>query len=151
MLKSFVEKKHCNFVDSCKDWKDALEKCCQPIVADGTVDGTYASQVISSVEKYGPYIVLAPGIAMPHTQENASGVTKTTISFMKVKEPVIFDEKDPDSYAKLFFTLASCNPDEHLANMQSLMEILMNEELVAELMEVENEEGLLKLAEKYSA
>jgi PTS system ascorbate-specific IIA component len=49
-------------------------------------------------------------------------------------------------YANLFFTLASDNPEKHLDNMQQLSVILSSEDLIAELMQVTNEEELLALA-----
>jgi PTS system ascorbate-specific IIA component len=45
--------------------------------------------------------------------------------------------------------LAACNNEQHLQNMSRLSEMLMNEELVEELADVETEEDLLKLQEKY--
>ena len=68
---------------------------------------------------------------------------------MKLEKPVSFDPNDPEKDAQLFFTLASCNPDQHLNNMMRLSEMLMNEELVAELLKAEGPEGLLKLQEQY--
>ena len=101
------------------------------------------------VRKYGPYIVIMPKIAMPHSQEGAVGVNKTAIGFMKLEKPVSFDPNDPEKDAQLFFTLASCNPEQHLNNMMRLSEMLMNEELVAELLEAKGPEDLLRLQEKY--
>jgi len=149
MLKDFVSKNHYNFVDKVESWQEAIRLGCAPLEADGTVDATYADQIISSVEKYGPYIVIIPGVAMPHVQENASGVKKTSISFMKLNEAISFDENDSEKDAKLFFTLASCNHEEHLANIQKLSMMLMNDALLADLMEVKRAEELLVLHEKY--
>ena len=61
-------------------------------------------------------------------------------------QTVFFDENDPAMYANLFFTLASDNPEKHLDNMQQLSVILSSEDLIAELMQVTNEEELLALA-----
>lgn len=149
MLRDFVENKHCLFLESVKDWKEALRMSIKTLVADKSVEEVYGEQIIDSVEKYGPYIVLMPGIAMPHSQEGAIGVNKTTIGFMKVKEKVVFDENDSDSYANLFFTLASCNHDEHLSNMSKLAVMLTNDELVAELHNANCEADLLRIADKY--
>ncbi len=141
MLKEFVEKKHCNFIEEAADWQDAIRKCCQPLVADGTVTENYAEEIIACVNLYGPYMVLMPGVAMPHSQQCGDNVRGTAISFMKTEKPVFFDE-----YANLFFTLASDNPEKHLDNMQQLSVILSSEDLIAELMQVTNEEELLALA-----
>ena len=86
---------------------------------------------------------------MPHSQECAKGVHKTAIAFMKLEEPVSFDPEDPEKDAQLFFTLASCNPEQHLNNMMRLSETLMNEELVAELLKANGPEDLLKIQKKY--
>lgn len=149
MLREFVEKKHVLFADSAENWQDAIRMSCRTLVADGTVDDTYAEEIIRCVEKYGPYIVLMPGVAMPHSQEGAKGVNKTEIGFMKLKQPVSFDESDEEKEAVLFFTLASCDSDQHLQNMMKLSEMLMNEELVEELKKAETEADLLALQEKY--
>lgn len=150
MLKDFVDKKHCLFVDEVSDWEEAIRKCCIPIIEDGTVTEAYPGEIIRCVKEYGPYIVLIPGVAMPHSQEGGDMVKKTTISFMKLQKPVVFDESDPDSYADLFFTLASCNPDDHLKDMQELSALLENEDLVEEMHGIKDENDLLRLAEKYN-
>jgi len=150
MLREFVEKKHYAFHDEAIDWRDALYKAVQPLIDDGTVEKEYADNVVQCVEKYGPYIILLPGVAMPHSTEGGSLVHKTTISFMKLQKPVSFDDEDPDKYADLFFTLASCNAEEHLEDMQKLAGLLADEELLEELHQVKGEEDLIKLADKYN-
>ena len=150
LLHDFVEKKHCIFIEEAADWREAIRIGCQPLLADGTIDERYQKKVIECVEQYGPYIVLIPGVAMPHSQQGAEGVFKTAIGFMKVEKPVVFVAGDPDKYANLFFTLASCNPEEHLANMSQLADMLGNDDLLEELMEnVHNEADLLRVADKY--
>lgn len=149
MLKEFVEKKHYKFAKSAKDWKDAIRMSCEVLEADGTVEENYKEDIIKCVEKYGPYIVIMPGLAMPHSQECATGVHKTEIAFMKLEEPVSFDPDDPEKDAVLFFTLASCNPDQHLDNMSRLAEMLSNEALIEELKKAEGPEDLIALEEKY--
>lgn len=149
MLKEFVEKKHYKFAESAKDWKDAIRMSCESLEADGTVEGNYKEDIIRCVEKYGPYIVIMPDIAMPHSQECAVGVHKTAIGFMKLEQPVSFDPEDPEKDATLFFTLASCDSEQHLANMAKLADIMTNEELVAELKKAKTPEDLLALQEKY--
>lgn len=149
MLREFVEKKHYLFAEEAKDWKDAIRMSCQSLEADGTVEANYKEDIIACVEKHGPYIVIMPNVAMPHSQENAVGVNKTAIGFMKLEKPVSFDPNDPEKDARLFFTLASCNPEQHLNNMMRLSEMLMNEEVVAELGKATCPEDLLKIQEKY--
>lgn len=149
MLREFVEKNHCKFAQSAKDWQDAVRMSCEVLEADGTVEENYKEDIIRCVEEYGPYIVIMPGVAMPHSQEGAKGVHKTAIAFMKLEEPVSFDPENPGKNAVLFFTLASCDPGRHLDNMSRLAELMSNKELMEELKEAKTPEDLLALDEKY--
>ncbi|MEG1687782.1 MAG: PTS sugar transporter subunit IIA [Angelakisella sp.] len=149
MLRELVEQGHTLFVDSVPDWREALRLGCATLVADGTVTEAYADELIASVEKHGPYIVLMPGFAMPHSMEGSACAHGTAIAFMKVNTPVQFDPDDRDKDATVFFTLASVDTDAHLKNMQQLFKMLTNEELVAQLPLVTCNEDLLRLSEKY--
>jgi len=149
MLSEFVEKGHYKFAGEAADWREAIRMSCESLEADGTVEGNYKEDIIACVEKYGPYIVIMPDVAIPHSQENAKGVHKTAISFMKLEKPVSFDPGDHQKDARLFFTLASCNPDQHLQNMARLSELLMNEEAVQELLEANGIEDLIRIQETY--
>ena len=131
MLREFVEQKHYKFAAEAPDWKEAIRMSCESLEADGTIEANYKEDIVACVEKYGPYIVLMPNIAMPHSQEGAEGVHKTSIGFMKLDKP------------------ASCNPEQHMNNMVRLSELLMNEEVVAALLKAETPEDLLEIQKQY--
>lgn len=150
LLKTFVEKKHYLFAESAPDWRESIRMSCKPLEADGTLDPVYADEVIACVEKHGPYIVIIPGIAIPHSMEGAKGVNRTAIGFMKLANPVSFDDGDPEKSASVFFTLAAENHDAHLANMQQLFTMLSDDDLIEALMEVTGPEDLLRLDEQFS-
>ena len=145
VLQTIVEKKHYAFVDRLDSWQQGVELSARSLVADGSVDADYYKQIVDCIEKYGPYVVFDHYVAMPHSQENATGVHKTGIGFMRVKEAVSFgkDEDGEEKLAKLFFTLAACNPDEHLNNIQQLAALFCNEELLDALMEANTPEDIL--------
>lgn len=149
MLREFVEKKHYLFAEKASDWEEAIRMSCKSLEADGTVDAGYAEDIIACVRKYGPYIVIMPKVAMPHAQEGAAGVSRTAIGFMKLNQPVSFDPEDPEKDASVFFTLATCDPEQHLENMTKLSEILMNDVVVSELVKAEGPEDLLRIQETY--
>lgn len=151
VLQTIVEKKHYKFVDSVESWQEGVRLSTESLVADGSVDADYYKQIVACIEKYGPYVVFEHYVAMPHSQENASGVHKTGIGFMRVKEEVSFgkDEDGEEKVAKLFFTLAACNPEEHLNNIQQLMGIFCNEDLLDALMEANTPEDLLAAEAAY--
>lgn len=145
VLQTIVEKKHYKFVDHVDTWQEAVKLSTESLVADGSVDANYYEQIVNCITKFGPYVVFEHWVAMPHSQENASGVHKTGIGFMRVKDEVSFgkDEDGEEKVAKLFFTLAACNPEEHLNNIQQLMGIFMNEDLLDALIAAETPEDIL--------
>ena len=151
VLQTIVEKKHYKFVDSVESWQEGVRLSTESLVADGSVDADYYKQIVACIEKFGPYVVFEHYVAMPHSQENASGVHKTGIGFMRVKEEVSFgkDEDGEEKVAKLFFTLAACNPEEHLNNIQQLMGVFCNEELLDALMEANTPEDILAAEAAY--
>lgn len=149
MLRDFVESRHYKFAQSASDWREAIRMSCESLEADGTVDETYKEEIIACLEKYGPYIVIMPNVALPHSQEGAKGVNKTAIGFMKLEEPISFEEGDSQKDAQLFFTLASCDSNQHLKNMMRLSELLMNENVVKALEKAKTPEDLLKIQKQY--
>jgi len=149
MLREFVERKHFKFAEAAKDWREAIRMSCETLEADGTVEADYKEEIIACVEKYGPYIVIMPNVVIPHSQEHAKGVNKTAVGFMKLHKPVRFTPGDSTTDAQLFFTLASCDSNQHLENISKLSEMLMNEELVEELAKVNTPEELLELQKIY--
>ena len=144
ILQKIVERGHYKFVDRVDSWQEAVKLSCESLAKTGYVSDNYYQQIVDCIEKYGPYVVFEHYVAMPHSQENASGVHKTGIGFMRVKEEVSFgcDEDGEEKIAKLFFTLAACNPDEHLNNIQQLMDVFCNEPLLDALMEANTPEDI---------
>lgn len=145
LLQEIYNKKHYLFCAEPLSWEDAIRKSCEPLVKDGTVDKTYAEEIIACVRKHGPYIVILPGLALPHSTENAQGAHATAIGFMKTSVPVHFEEGNPAKDAQVFFTLSSTNPDEHLNNMQRLYSVLTNEKALGMLKKIEKPEELLEI------
>ena len=145
LLKEIVEGKRYAFYKEAADWKDAIKKSCAPLVATNCATEEYAQRIIECVEELDPYIVIVPGLAIPHSTKGSPGVQKTSIAFAKFETPVRFDENDLDKDAALFFTLAAVDEEEHLKNMRQLFLILSDEELLEKLAQANTAEELLEL------
>lgn len=145
LLREIYEKKHYLFCPEPLSWEESIRKGCEPLRKDGTVDETYAEEIIACIRKHGPYIVILPGVALPHSTEKAKGAHATAVGFMKTAVPVRFEEGNPEKDAQIFFTLSSTNPDEHLDNMQRLYSVLTNENALERLKKIEKPEELLEI------
>lgn len=145
LLRELVEKKRVSFHEGFENWEEAVRASCVPLLEDHSIEEEYVQAVIDCVKKYGPYIVFAPDIAMPHSQEGAVGVNDTAICFMKVEKPVHFEKDNPEKDARLFFVLASKDHDIHVKNMEKLAKLLLTPGIMEKLLEAKKAEDLLEI------
>ena len=150
LLKEIVEQKLCYFTGSAASWQESIKLSCKKLEDAGIVGEKYAGEIIKCVSENGPYIVLMPGIALPHSMENSPNAFGTAIAFTKLAAPVSFDDADPDKSASVFFTLAATDDELHLKNMRKLFKMLTDEALCADLQKAASEADLLALDTKYS-
>lgn len=129
-------------------WQEAITESCQQLLEKGLINEAYINEIIQCVEEHGPYIVIVPGVAMPHSSEESEGVFGTAISFTKMKHSIQFAEEDKE--ATLFFTLAAKNPEEHMRNIQNLSELLMTEGLIESLMETNSLADYQQVMQEYN-
>lgn len=151
MFKEIVEKELYCFHERFDKWEDSILACTKPLIDKKVIDQRYVDKIFESIDKYGPYIVLAPDVAMPHSTENCAGVFRTEIGFMRVKNPVHFVDGNPDKDARIFFTLASVDSNEHLNQMIQLATLLADKEFVQACIEANTKEDLLEIAEKFES
>ncbi|KJZ89027.1 MULTISPECIES: PTS sugar transporter subunit IIA [Clostridium] len=148
MLKELIEKNRFSFHDGFEKWEDAIKAACMPLIKDKAIEEAYIDSIIRNVNKYGPYIVIAPDICIPHAQEGAVGVNETAVCFMRSKKPVCFSD-DHDQDARLFFVLASTDNNIHLENLSKLVELVENNEVVEELICSQCKEDLENIYKDY--
>jgi PTS system ascorbate-specific IIA component len=149
LLAEIVEKNLFAFFDEAESWQEAIRQSCKALETAGIVGEKYAEEIIKCVSENGPYIVLMPGIALPHSMENSPNAYGTAIAFTKLKKPVSFDENDPEKTASVFFTLAAIDDEQHLKNMRKLFKMLTDEALCADLLTAASKEDILALDRKY--
>lgn len=147
LINQIIDNRLYQFIDKkVTSWEEAIRISCQPLVDRNIVDDDYAQLLIDSVKEHGPYIVLLPNLAMPHTSQNAKGVKDTAIAFTRFKHPVVFDENDETKNAQVFFTLAAENEEKHLKNMSELFQMLSEGDNLKTVMSAKSFEDLKSMA-----
>ena len=66
---------------------------------------------MSRVERFGPYFVIAPGLAMPHGRPE-EGVKKNGFALVTLKTPLTFNHEDNDP-VDILITLAAVDARTH--------------------------------------
>ena len=135
-------------VDSVSNWQDAVGLAAQPLLANGYIEESYIQAMIASINETGPYIVLAPKVAVPHASPDA-GVHQLGISLLQVKEPVDFSEDDDDDKkVQLIFVLAAVDSTAHLRALQELALILDDEAAIDSLIAASDPREILAIIDK---
>ena len=147
-LKDLVKKELIQQLDKVNDWQTAVRIASKPLLEYGYIEESYVEAIISSVNEIGPYIVLAPKVAVPHASPDA-GVHRLGISLLQLKEPVNFGlADDEDKNVQLIFVLATVDSSAHLKALQQLALILDDDDIIESLIRAEMPEEILGLIER---
>lgn len=134
LLKKLYQENLISVVDSFPTWQEAVTASVNPLVRKGMVSEEYGTSILTHIEKYGPYIFLAPHICMPHCNAYEHVFTPG-VCFMKCNEPVIVEPDHPEMGAELFFAIAAASEGAHIDAIKDVMEILDDEAAVKALLE----------------
>ncbi|MGL4991744.1 MAG: PTS sugar transporter subunit IIA [Sarcina sp.] len=148
MLKEMVEKKRYSFYESFDMWEDAVRAACSPLINENIIEKTYIEAIIDNIKTFGPYIILAPMICIPHAQ-STKGVNENAISFMRVKKPVNFSRKD-EHKAHTFFVIAAMNSENHMAILSEMCNLIKEENILEKMMNINCENDLGNFINDYN-
>lgn len=129
--------------DRVENWEEAIIKSASPLLEGGYVEQSYVDAMIDSVKEYGPYIVIAPNVAMPHSRPE-NGANKVGYSVMKLEEPVYFSE-DEAHKAQLLITLSCADSNTHIEMIQYIVTILSDEEKYNSISKAKTSEDILNI------
>lgn len=122
------------------NWEEAIREVGKLYEAAGIATADYAEAMIEGVHQYGPYMVLTPGVAMPHAK-SASGVLRRGTAVVTLAEPVNFGSPANDP-VDLLISFAAGDKKGHIEMIKSLAAVLGDEELLAKMRAATNDEEL---------
>ncbi|HVX68768.1 MAG TPA: PTS sugar transporter subunit IIA [Mycobacteriales bacterium] len=104
------------------DWAAAVRAATQLLVTSGAVSERYADRCVNIVREQGPYIVIAPGIALAHARPE-DGAHALGLAAVCLAEPVRFGHQTNDP-VDVVFAFSSPEPDAHVGLIASLARAL---------------------------
>ena len=90
-------------------WQEAVKLGVDLLVE--VVEPRYHQAILDGVERFGPYFVIAPGLAMPHGRPE-EGVKKNGFALVTLKTPLVFNHEDNDP-VDILITLAAVDARTH--------------------------------------
>lgn len=143
MLKEFLNG-NINLTENISGWEESVRLAAKPLLDKGFISENYVNAMISDIDRLGFYIVLREGVAMPHSRPE-NGVSKTSMSLLKLKNPVKYGENE----VRLIFILAAEDSEKHIEALTGFSELLQNDEEVEALMKAEKIEEVIGIINKY--
>lgn len=121
---SLIDNKSIKLQTSASDWYAAVKIGTDMLINSGAILPDYHDAIINSVKELGPYICIAPNLALPHARPE-NGVLKTAFALVTLAEPIYFDgENEP---VDVLITLAGSSSDEHMEGLMQVTQVLDDE------------------------
>lgn len=121
MLKELLPKSHMQQREKVDSWEDAIKIASIPLLEEGIIEESYIENMIDSVNKNGPYIVLMDYFALPHAKAG-EGVNRLGMSLLTINHPV--DLKG--NPVKVFLVLAAVDTTSHIEALADISKLLMD-------------------------
>ena len=118
----------------------AIELAGELLVASGRATTEYVASMLEAVEKFGPYIVIAPGIALAHGKPSAD-VIETGLSLLVLENAIEFQHSQNDP-VQLVFGLAATDHESHIELMSELAQFLSDQDSVNSLLTCSDSEQI---------
>ena len=128
--------------DQVDSWEEAIEFAAQPLLIQKYIESSYIDSMIQSVKTLGPYIVIAPHVAIAHARPG-NDVHQVGLSLLKLDEAINFSTDS--HYAELVFVLSATDSTSHLTVLQNLAQLLGQQENIEALLEASNEEEIINI------
>jgi len=131
MLKEVLTRDLIEVGFAAEDRDAAVREAGRLLVNKGFATEGYVDGMIENVEVNGTYIVIAPGIAMPHARPE-KGAKGIGFSIVTLAEPVVFGHPTNDP-VKLVIALCAVDHQTHLKALSELADIIADETKVRQI------------------
>lgn len=128
LLQDLLSEDNVSFRYPAETWEDVIRHGGQLMVDAGFTDPTYTEAMIDVVRDMGPYIVLAPGLAMPHARPEM-GAKQVGAALVTLEKPIDFGSPENDPVSVAIF-LCAPNKDEHIQLLTDIAILFEDEEFL---------------------
>jgi len=126
-----------------EDWRQAIRACGEILVRTECAEEKYIDAMIEVAEEFGPYIVIAPGLALPHARPK-DGCYKESVAAITLKDPINFGNEANDP-VKVVIALGVVDNKQHISLISELATYLQKEHIVEHLYKAKSKNKFLDI------
>lgn len=134
---------------SANTWEEAVRKAGELLLSVGAITENYVEKMIDCVKRMGAYIVVCPGVAMPHARYE-DGVKAVAVSFLRLDKSVVFVNEDDPHSVDMLFAFSTTDEKSHLRMLQDLWKIFNDNDALNYLRVAKSKEAVLKFIRDYN-
>jgi len=113
------------------DWRAAVELVGAALTASGATTSDYGHEMIRMIEEHGPYVVIAPGLALAHARPGPA-VLRDGLAVVTLATPVEFGNAHNDP-VRVVLGLAVASPEHHLPLVAELANVFNDSDATSRL------------------
>lgn len=125
MLKEYLTKDLIQLKVPAADWEAAVRAGGALLLQAGKCDSAYIEAMVRTVRESGPYMVLAPGLALAHARPE-DGAREVGLSLITLKDPVEFGSQANDPVS-VVISFCATDHESHVDLLKALAGFLRNE------------------------
>ncbi|MDP2814410.1 MAG: PTS sugar transporter subunit IIA [Erysipelotrichaceae bacterium] len=127
------------------NWKQAIQLGSMPLLANNSINNSYVEDMISTVERIGPYFIIGDEFALAHASPDA-GVNRLAISVTVFKNPVHVSDRQ----FRVLLILTPIDKKSHINIIADINQIIADDDKYAKIKGVQSKEELYELLKKRS-
>lgn len=113
------------------DWRQAVQLAGAALVRSGAATPAYGDEMIRMIEEHGPYVVIAPGLALAHARPGPA-VVADGLAIVTLASPVDFGHPHNDP-VHVVLGLAITEARSHLAAVAELANVFNDSDAIEAL------------------
>ena len=132
MLEKYLTRNTISLNFTAKDWEAAVRKGGELLVNAGKCLPGYVDAMARTVRELGPYMVIAPGLALTHARPD-DGALAIGLSLVTLDTPVAFGSAINDP-VELVISFCAVNKNDHIGMLKDLADFLRSDDKMSLLM-----------------
>lgn len=113
------------------DWRAAVDLAGEALARSGATTPAYAHEMIRMIEEHGPYVVIAPGLALAHARPGPA-VLRDGLAVVTLATPVAFGSAHNDP-VRVVLGLAVASASNHLPLVAEVANVFNDSDAIERL------------------
>ena len=127
------------------DWRAAVGIAGSVLERIGAATGNYGGEMVRMIEEHGPYVVIAPGLALAHARPGPE-VKADGLAIVTLASPVNFGHPHNDPVS-VVLGLAIASSDDHLAAVAQIANVFNDSTAIEQLAAAASVDEVLRIME----